>query len=167
MERVGGAGDNGLDLIGKWNLGHYWQKLSDEKKLQKYPRSALLSVSRQYTDAIDQPKEKTVDLRSQIQIFAQCKNYKKRIQATTIRELAGIYDYHAKTALDRMKTFFFLLLPFPLTNQAQRQFDTSKIPLIHLKLPPVEDSVGEKAGIYMNPKARSLLEGLEQEIVRN
>lgn len=96
----------------------------------------------------------------------------KRIQPATIREIAGVYDFHAKTALDRMKSFFFLLLPFPLTKQAHRQFDTSPVPLLHLKIPssPVEyvdeddesvESFGEPAPIYINQKLANFYEVLK------
>ncbi|PVH17678.1 uncharacterized protein CXQ87_000571 [Candidozyma duobushaemuli] len=177
MTRVGGAGDNGVDVFGKWNLNTYWKALSDVQKLKKYPRTSILTASKQYNDAIDSEATRIIDLESSIQVFVQCKNYKKRIQPATIREIAGVYDFHAKTALDRMKSFFFLLSPFPLTKQAHRQFDTSPVPLLHLKIPssPVEyvdeddesvDSFGEPAPIYINQKARKLLRGLEAEIIK-
>lgn len=178
MTRVGGAMDNGIDIFGKWNLGFYWNRLTDEKKSKKYPQKTVLSASKQYNEATGGKVPKQIDLENQIQVFVQCKNYKRRIQASTIRELAGIYEYHAKTALDRMRTFFFLLLPFALTKQAQRQFDISSVPLVHFKVSSTKveeadqnnqavDTLDEPPTIYMNPKARLLLQGLEQGIVKN
>lgn len=178
MTRVGGAGDNGVDIFGRWNLATYWNSLSDAQKLKKYPRTSILSASKQYNDAIDNEIDKLVDLETSVNVFVQCKNYKKRIQPITIREIAGVYDFHARTAVDRMKSFFFLLLPFPMTPKALCQFDTSPVPILHLKIPssPVEhaneddesvDSFGKPAPIYINKKARKLLRGLEAGILKN
>lgn len=173
MTRVGGAGDNGVDILGKWNLARSW------KGATKAPKSALLLVSKQLHTLKEEapaPKTKLLDLESDVTVLVQCKNSRSRIKASTIRELAGIYEYHVKTALDRMRVFFFLVSPFPATLQAQGQMDTSNVPIVHLKLLPyilpqptgseldytLENWEGNVPGqVYMNPRARKLLEGLD------
>lgn len=175
MTRVGGANDNGIDIFGKWNLAYYWDQLLDEQKSIKYPKNSIIANSSQQSSFCNKGSNKSIDMRSQIDVLVQCKNYRRRLQAKTIRELSGIYHYHAKSTLDRMKTFFFLLLPFVLTEQGHRQFDASEIPLIHMRITPLEtgeieglqgDSK-EPARIYMNRKARRLLNGLETKILED
>lgn len=168
MNRVGGAGDNGVDLLGRWNLAHY----DTEPNGAKRPSSKLLLLKARAT--VTRPPQ--INLESDVIALVQCKNYATRIKAATIRELAGIYEYHVKTKIDSMRVFFFLVSPFPLTKQAQSQVDSSKVPIIHIKLQPmvleaqVKDderyliknwTEGDLGTVYINPVASKLLEGLE------
>lgn len=131
MVRVGGAGDNGVDLIGKWNLREY-----DIDERTKASSKLILLKSRPSASALP-----SIDLENDIIALVQCKNYASRIKASTIRELAGIYEYHVRTKMDTMRVFFFLVSPYPLTKQAQAQVDTSKVPIIHMKLLPMEKNL--------------------------
>lgn len=168
MTRVGGAGDNGIDLMGRWNLAQYDTQINKTKRIA----STLLLLKTRATAA----KPAQINLEHDIVALVQCKNYASKIKASTIRELAGIYEYHVKTKLDTMRVFFFLVSPFPLTKQAQSQVDTSKVPIIHVKLQPmvlgsqVDESqryvienyeLGDLGSLYMNPVAAKLLQGLE------
>lgn len=171
MVRVGGAGDNGVDLIGKWNLGEY-----DMDERTKASSKLILLKSRPSASA-----PASIDLENDIIALVQCKNYASKIKASTIRELAGIYEYHVRTKIDTMRVFFFLVSPYPLTKQAQAQVDTSRVPIIHMKLLPMMENLekgSEKddpddmysikywttGGIktfYMNKVASKLLAGLD------
>lgn len=124
MVRVGGAGDHGVDLIGNWNLSEY-----DVDETAKLTSRLLLLKSKLGGSSLP-----LLNLEDDIIALVQCKNYASRIKASTIRELAGIYEYHVKTKLDTMRVFFFLVSPYPLTKQAQVQMDTSKVPIVHIKL---------------------------------
>lgn len=165
MVRVGGAGDNGVDLMGRWNLARF-----GTETLTKVSSKLLLLKTRVSTAG-----QAHISLEHDVIALVQCKNYATRIKAATIRELAGIYEYHVKTKLDAMRVFFFLVSPFPLTKQAQAQVDTSKVAIIHLKLAPmsmkpdleehdpylVENwARGPLGAAYINPAAAKLLQGI-------
>lgn len=166
MARVGGAGDNGVDLIGKWNLGDY--EIDEKAKTS----SKLILLKTKCNGSAQAP----TNLEHDIIALVQCKNYASRIKASTIRELAGIYEYHVRTKMDAMRVFFFLVSPYPLTKQAQAQMDTSKVPIIHMKLLPmelentenIEDMYhikhwrsGSFKTVYMNKIASKLLTGVD------
>lgn len=163
MTRVGGSGDNGLDVLGRWNLANYNIDTTRQPKRQ-------LILSKASGIGKDDGK---INLQSDIVALVQCKSNNSRIKASTIRELAGIYEYHVKTRLDAMRVFFFLVSPHPLTKQAQSQVDTSKIPIIHVKMQPMTLGEGDNAfdvknwtkgsvgPVYMNPVSCKLLEGLD------
>lgn len=172
MTRVGGAGDNGVDLFGKWDLTRYISKQPTVvRAMQKVPSTSIMLVAKQHPLATELAP---VDLKNDVTVLVQCKNYSSKLQATTIRELAGIYEFHVKSKLDRMKVFFFLVSPHPLTKQGMRQMDASMVPMVHIKLQPYKlvnpltpdynlaHWVGNDIGkVYLNPKARKLLKGLE------
>lgn len=177
LKYVGGAHDNGVDLFGLWDLSAYFNLL--EHLPTKLPANCLISKSLQYKK--DKADAKSIDLRHDVQALVQCKNYRTRVKASTIRELAGIYEFHVKTALDRLKYFVFLVSPVQLTRQAVTQMDTSDVPMLHITLSPNimgphttrEDhydpkhwSQSEPGAIYINPRACKLLVGLTDEIIR-
>lgn len=164
MVRVGGAGDNGVDLMGRWNLAHFGrqgEKVSGKLLLLKTKSSKTQGAQ--------------INLENDVIALVQCKNYATKIKAATIRELAGIYEFHVKTKLDAMRVFFFLVSPYALTKQAQAQVDSSKVAIIHLKLAPLslQNEAGEEerydmekwsggnlGAAYMNPVAAKLLQGI-------
>lgn len=98
-------------------------------------------------------------------LLVQCKNYATKIKASTIREMGGIFGHHVKRA--HKSTYFFLVLPFPLTKQAQLTVDMSSVPIVHVKLLPYKlvghnqyqmesYSPVECSAVYMNPAASKL-----------
>lgn len=159
LSRVGGAGDNGIDLLGKWDL----------KKFKRKKKNASLS------------KElNLIDRKSEIRVLIQCKNHATKIKASIIRELAGVHEFHVNgnPLKSAFPTFMFLVSPLPLTKQALAQLDTSSVPLIHVRMTSmtreisglqnddylVENWQNYSIGpIYMNHTARNLLQGLSVE----
>lgn len=166
MQRVGGPGDNGVDLLGKWDLSKY--AINDSSPA--LAKSLLLIAKTGKSTS-------GVDLVSDIVALVQCKNYKTKIKASTIRELAGIWEFHVpgESSVDRSRTFVFLVSPYPLTQQAQAQMDTSRVPMIHIRLMPLTRQEvggagdgydlnswkeGELGPVYINHTARTYLKGL-------
>lgn len=157
LSRVGGAGDNGIDLLGKWDLS----------KFKRKRKNALASNNR-------------IDRDSEIRVLIQCKNHATKIKASIIRELAGVHEFHVNgnPLKSAFPTFMFLVSPLPLTKQALAQLDTSSVPLIHVRMTSmsreisglknddylVENWQNYSIGpIYMNNTARTLLQGLSVE----
>lgn len=157
LRRVGGAGDNGVDLIGKWNLSRF-QKFTED----------------------GQPVNTAIDISHNAPVLIQCKNYSTKIKPSVIRELAGSHEYHVNGNTDRLKTptFMFLVSPLPLTKNAQAQMDTSFVPIIHVRISPMTREISGKAQddylvenwqiyafgpVYMNNTARNHLAGLSVE----
>lgn len=154
LARVGGAGDNGIDLLGRWDLRCF-----------QNPSSSA-----------DSPAQMPCDASGKVPVLIQCKNHATKIKASVIRELAGVHEYHVNGSLkSAVPTFMFLVSPLPLTKQAGVQMDTSQVPLIHVRISPMtrERSVrAEDAFLvlnwrnytfgpaYMNNTARTLLLGL-------
>lgn len=178
LVRSGGAGDNGLDLYGRWNLEPYHVPPLDDPvhsaKPAKPPASSLLLVCKPYS-----ARKSAVDLAQDVVVLVQCKNHKLKIAANTIRELAGIREFHInmRSQTDRRKTFMVLVSPFPMTKQAQKQMDTSDVPMFHAQVSPLEPPLNPGAGdyilgnwtggilgpVYLNFTARLLLRGLTVE----
>lgn len=169
MKRVGGAGDNGVDLLGQWDLSRFLSPATTAAPLH----SLLLRCKPVSTKPGAWELLNTTAL-------VQCKNHKGKIKAATVRELAGVWDYHVGGVpkVERRRTYLFLVSPFPLSKQAQAQVDSSDIPMIHVKLAPmllgdvtgtdldydVENwSRGEFGPVYLNYTARRHLEGLDVE----
>lgn len=157
LRRVGGAGDNGVDLIGKWNLSRF----------QKFSADGL-------------PVDAAIDVSRHAPVLIQCKNYSSKIKPSVIRELAGSHEYHVNGSIDRMTTptFMFLVSPLPLTKNAQAQMDTSLVPIIHVRISPMTREISGTAQddylvenwqmyafgpVYMNNTARNHLAGLSVE----
>lgn len=162
LNRIGGAFDNGVDIYGKWNL-------------QPYVDFELENLNGKLIDRLSKkPLNNGKEL--YLNILVQCKNYRKKINASTIREIPGIYNYHIKNKHEANNTFFFLFSPFPLTKQGQSQIDSTDVPIIHFKLSPLtlESSGnpydlknwlgGNLNSVYMNEKAQSLLKGFRMDL---
>lgn len=172
LQHVGGAGDNGVDLMGRWDLLQYLPKPApDADNIANTASPAgLLSLCHPYTK-----RKRPVDLASDIVVLVQCKYSLQRIKASVVRELAGIREFHiSKRLLVQAKTTFMLLaLPLPMTRQARVQMDCSHVPMVHASIAPrerrnfQEDDYaleswpgGHLKSVYLNVAARDLLAGL-------
>ncbi|CAN3368001.1 hypothetical protein DICA1_F39282 [Diutina catenulata] len=145
--RVGGCYDNGIDIIGKWNLQHYFDKL-------KSPPPARSTSVLRYVKDLDA-----------INILVQCKNIGTKISARVVRELAGIYDFNVKRTAKQLRTnYLFLFSPHPLSPQAMTQLCTTNVPMIHVQLRVSAMGTKTIGGIYMNPMASKHLHGLNLEL---
>ncbi|KAK6461283.1 hypothetical protein DFJ63DRAFT_221957 [Scheffersomyces coipomensis] len=193
LMKVGGAYDNGIDILGKWNLNHFYQRSdvfkSAKEKSSKIPTTSLLKQAIEVSDPTT--SKSSISLENDINILVQCKNSSKKITAKVIRELTGIYYYHinggALKSPSATKTlisthYLFLVSPTRLTPQGIAQLDQSQIPIIHMRIDPLqhnpnksidEDSVyklenwdigGQLYSIYLNTVARKLLTGLKLEL---
>lgn len=157
LTRVGGAGDNGIDLIGQWDLSKF--------------RESKMSLDLQ---------NRHVDTATDIRVLIQCKNYATKIKASIIRELAGVHEFHVNgdSIGLTLPTFMFLVSPLPLTKQALAQMDTSSVPLIHVRIAPMTREISGLKNddylvqnwqnysfgpLYMNSTARTLLLSLSIE----
>ncbi|GEQ70491.1 hypothetical protein JCM33374_g4169 [Metschnikowia sp. JCM 33374] len=183
LVRTGGAGDNGLDLFGRWNLAAYLPPPAADSpaitptkatKSPKPPATSLLSVCKPFCS-----RKSAVELSQDVVVLVQCKNHKSKVKASTVRELAGIREFHINMAskTDRRRTFMMLVSPLPMTKQAHQQMDTSDVPMLHaqvsaLTAPPeegpgdylLENWTGGVLGpVYLNASARILLHGLTVE----
>lgn len=186
LTRIGGSFDQGIDILGKWNLGHYWHVLEPKPvninttKLQFGSIRPLLKDSREYNEyhAIPQSerrKQANLSLENDINVLVQCKNYDTKIKPATIREISGLYHHHVNTKQARGRTFMFLVSPRPLTYLALKIVDSLPIPMIHCKLSILKFDKGdiysvsnwnggELEALYMNAVARALLTGLNLEL---
>lgn len=166
LVRVGGSGDNGLDLVGTWDLSRFLE-VAEGTKL---PRGSLLLLAQ---------KTPSFDFRHHVNVLVQCKNSLSKIKATIVRELAGIREYHTnmKSALEVSTNFMVLVSSLPLTLQAQVQMQMSNVPMLHTRMIPSEKTIenGENdydlsnwksaslQSVYINPPALRLLKGLGVE----
>lgn len=172
LVRTGGAYDQGVDIFGNWNLEKYYH--NPRKKVHKmsvlynsieYRNNHRLRVTLQ-TYALDQSI-----------VMVQCKNHDKKMTASTIRELSGVFNHKIKRKSEQARSFAFLVSPYPLTEQAQLEVDTLSFPIIHLKIAPMEllpsatdpydlkNWQGHKLhSIYMNQMSRHTLQGLHIEV---
>ncbi|CUM50098.1 unnamed protein product [Debaryomyces fabryi] len=186
LTRVGGSFDQGIDILGKWNLAHYWHALDPKPanitttKLQFGSIRPLLKDSKEYNEyhAIPQSERRklaNLSLESDVNILVQCKNYDTKIKPATIREISGLYHHHVNTKQARSRTFMFLVSPRPLTYLALKIVDSLPIPMIHCKLSILKFDKGdiysvtnwnggEVEALYMNAVARALLTGLNLEL---
>lgn len=163
--KYGGSYDNGVDIIGRWNLLPYY----DEKEVKSVGSMSILRYSQESNYNIS---KSPISL-SDVQILVQCKNFKKKPDAKIIRELSGILDYHD---FNKKSTIMFIVTPSPCTSQATIQLDKSKHAIIHLMISPLvnnskiddffnlnEWTGGNLRQVYMNRQSRSLLSGLNLE----
>lgn len=86
LVKYGGSYDNGVDIIGRWNLLPYY----DEQEVKSVGSMSILRYSQESTYNIS---KSPISL-SDVQILVQCKNFKKKPDAKIIRELSGILDFH-------------------------------------------------------------------------
>ncbi|CCE78367.1 Piso0_000988 [Millerozyma farinosa CBS 7064] len=188
LVRIGGSFDNGIDIMGKWNLNHFWNEVRDKKmvpltstRVQNSMVQPLLKKSIEYSDSARRYKRRVsnnkslLSLHDDINILVQCKNHNSKIKAATIRELCGVYHHQVKTKRDSSRTFMFLVSPHPLTTQASRIIDSSTVPIIHCKLslPSFKGidiqsaSYGSSVildSVFMNAMSRALVKGLKLEL---
>ncbi|OBA21306.1 hypothetical protein METBIDRAFT_179699 [Metschnikowia bicuspidata var. bicuspidata NRRL YB-4993] len=171
LVRSGGAGDNGLDLYGRWDLSHYRPA---DGAIRKPPASSLLLACKPFS-----AQNNALDLRQDVVVLVQCKNHRVKIKAATIRELAGIREFHINmtSKTERRKTFMVLVSPLPMTKQGTQQMDTSDVPMLHAQVSPLEAPLvpgpgdfclqkwkgGVLGPVYLNFSARTLLQGLSVE----
>ncbi|ODV79601.1 uncharacterized protein CANTADRAFT_36098, partial [Suhomyces tanzawaensis NRRL Y-17324] len=182
--RTGGAYDNGLDLYGKWDLSQF--HAYSKEKLDRTEKVSSRSLVKQSIEG--GAASLAISLEKDIAVLVQCKNVSRRITASLVRELAGIYNYHVKkrTGPNSVLTSYMLLIsPTTMTAQALSQMNTSTFPMVHLVLPALQytgprgsDTVLQPQDLfdvvnwsgkgiqlaYLNSKARSLLAGLNMEL---
>lgn len=172
LVRSGGANDNGLDLYGRWDLSQF-------KEMKSKPPKKVLSTSLLLLCKPFSTRKSALDLLQDVVVLVQCKNHRSKIKAATVRELAGIREFHINMSskIDRRRTFMVLVSPLPMTKQAQIQMDTSDVPMLHAQVMPLEPPVDVGPGdyrletweggvlgpIYLNFTARTLLLGLTVE----
>ncbi|KAI5957272.1 RRG7 [Candida jiufengensis] len=153
--KCGGSYDNGVDIIGKWDLNPFYNKSLNFAETTKKLHSKSLVNSLPNID---------------IQLLIQCKNFKKKLGASTIRELSGVLDYYK---FNKKSTFMFIVSPQPITNQAISQLDKSSFGIINLSISTLKNNIdhynydlwkgGELKSIYLNKMARNLLDGFHIE----
>lgn len=182
----GGAYDNGVDIIGKWNLLPFYNEHEYDTKSIKLSSKSILKYSQE--SKFNTTSSNPISLVNDIQVLIQCKNVKKKPDAKIIRELSGILDFHK---FNKKSTFMFIVTPYPCTPQAVVQLDTANHAIIHFMISPltnhsvritrnqdkdddddyVNDSFfnldswkgGDLKLVYMNRQARKLLSGLNME----
>lgn len=170
--RNGGAYDQGVDIFGKWNLEKYYHNA--RKKVHKM---SVLYNCIEYRNNHRLPVTKQTYALDQSNILVQCKNHDKKMTAATIRELSGVFNHKIRRKAEKTRTFAFLVSPYPLTEQAQMEVDTSSHSIVHLKIAPKElipsaedpydlnNWQGDKLhSIYLNKFARHTLQGLDIEV---
>lgn len=158
--RTGGAGDKGVDIVGKWNIESYLKEYIDTRSHSKNKLAASTTLL-------------GLDLSHDVNFMAQCKNTHLKIRPATIREIMGIYNYHVPNSSHQVNNFMFLISPQVLTKQGYLAFDTYPVPLIHLRFTSltcenpskIYELEHYKGGIlesfYLNHRAQALLEGLD------
>lgn len=151
--KVGGKGDEGVDLIGKWDLSYF-----HNKSQQLFPNLEP------ETDSILHQKHKLDD----INVLVQCKNLKSKLKPSLIKELTGIFYFHRH---DPKNTFMFIVSPHILTPSALRLFEATDCPMIHIQISTLYNNTddvynlaqyqgGVFSGLYLNTPARRLLSGI-------
>lgn len=186
LTRVGGSFDEGIDILGNWDLSHFWNQLTTKPstitstKLQFGTVQPLLKNSVEHCDwhKLDKPvppKKGGLSLAEDINVLVQCKNYDTKIKPATIREISGLYHHRVNSKQETTRTFMFIVSPRPLTYQALRIVDSLPIPMIHCKLSILKFDKGDiylvsnwnggdLEAVYMNAMARALLKGLNLEL---
>ncbi|RLV90549.1 Required for respiratory growth protein 7 mitochondrial [Spathaspora sp. JA1] len=165
--KAGGPGDDGLDLIGKWDLSYFYNK-----SLKLFPNSVVSKQSViHYSKENDQSQNDNVSLKDDINVLIQCKNFKAKLKPGDIKELAGIYHHHRA---DPRTTFMVLVTPQLLTKQGLKSFEGAMFPMmcVHISSPSnvsgnpynLDDYTGgEYLGMHLNKVALEFLSGLHVE----
>lgn len=187
MKRIGGALDLGVDILGKWNLFHYWNDLSTKPtklkntKVQNRIAQPLLRHSQEYNNWVSDltgnnlVNKDLLSLADGVNLLVQCKSYNTKVKPSVIREIAGVYQQLVKKEHEKFPTFMFLISPYPLTKHALHLLNSLNLPLIHCCFSPMKYQSGniylidDWAGghlnyIYMNYMSRALFEGLQMEL---
>ncbi|CAH6718426.1 hypothetical protein CLIB1444_01S06458 [[Candida] jaroonii] len=183
--RKGGAFDNGIDLVGKWDLSHFFKKNEKSiKEIENIDGSTIIPIisnSKELQTLLKNDNMKnTISMKSDINVLVQCKNHKAKIKASVIRELVGIYTHHIKTEEQKQSTIMMLVSPAPLTKQAQSYVEQTSLPLIHVMMSPLTlrdltvkgDEIynlkywrgGRIDSIYLNSYSKLLLKYLNIEL---
>lgn len=184
--RQGGSFDEGVDLIGHWDLSHFFDinKSNIIKQIKADSNPEVLALITNSTElntllANNMTSKDFISMQKDIKILVQCKNHKSKIQAKVIRELVGIYTHNINTPSLTSSTFMLLVSPGPLTKQAQAAIDQANIPFIHIIMTPLTlkpDIIREhvykldswKGGlvesIYLNNYSKLLLKYLNIEL---
>lgn len=176
--KVGGSYDNGLDLLGKWDLNHFYRQARDnypdKRTLKKLPSTTLLSKSTEFTPG-------GISLQDDVNVLVQCKNFTKRIGPSTVRELGGIYNFHVKYRSASFHNILFFITLSELTKESRKMLDALSFPVMCIRLQPLHYSLKESYdpakyfdldnwhggtldGIYLNHNARNVLRGLNIEL---
>ncbi|KAG5420847.1 RRG7 [Candida metapsilosis] len=168
MIRCGGAYDNGIDIIGQWDLLPFYKEslnLNSTVQQKVYSSSLLHHVSESPT-----LKKPVISLSDDIQLVVQCKNTKKRLGASEVRQLSGVLEYHK---FHKKKTVMMMVSPYPLTIQGIAQLNKASYPMINLVVSPLKNNVdvydyeswggGGLVSAYMNLTATKVLSGLRME----
>ncbi|KAI5963977.1 RRG7 [Candida margitis] len=165
MVRCGGAYDNGIDIIGQWDLTPFYKEsLKINSIEQKISSSSLLN----YTAGSS--AKRPISLSDDIQLVVQCKNTKKRLGAAEVRQLSGTLEYHK---FNKKKTFMLMVSPHPLTAQGISQLNKSTYPMINLVVSPLKNKIdhydyaswegGNLSSVYFNLAATKRLSGFRMD----
>lgn len=156
LRRVGGRGDNGIDLLGWWWLP---QQAPMHTPITTVSGGKTSSRHRHNSDALTgmQSDKSLTDTngirRSRIRVLVQCKAEKRKLAPRYIRELGGVVHRHimsSRSPAERAKedenetTVGILVSESPFTPAALKTALTVPIPLLLLYLPPLP--VHEKEG---------------------
>ncbi|CAI5756214.1 unnamed protein product [Candida verbasci] len=165
--KIGGANDNGADIIGRWNLLPFYEEIKHEE-IGKLPVGASLlktSIESKYFNCA-----RTQTSLSDINLVVQCKNHKGKLGPMYIRE-AGIVLNHLK--YPKNSSFMFIVSPNNLSTKAIDQMNNTQSALIHLSITPLtcenhskdlkKWKGGNLSSIYINNYARKLLMGFKME----
>lgn len=146
LSRCGGTGDNGIDLMGIWDLEHKRKKTS------------------------------TATSDSSLTVLVQCKASMAKTGARLFREMEGVHSYHVSKSKEEGKTLLIVAAPSAITKQGFAQFQTTDIPIIYCQIDrvrPIFDAKQDKfrldifehhsivQGLLANQAAQQLLKQYE------
>lgn len=165
MIRCGGSYDNGIDIIGQWDLDPFYQiSLKMNNVEHKIHNASLLHL------LPGTSTKRPISLLNDIQLVVQCKNTKKRLGAAEVRQLSGILEYHK---FNKKRTFMMMVSPHPLTVQGITQLNKSSYPMINLIVSPLKNEMdhydydnwegGSLCSAYLNHAATKVLNGFRME----
>ncbi|KAI5957842.1 RRG7 [Candida theae] len=169
MVRCGGSYDNGIDIIGKWDLLPFYQeslRLSRDGTEQKLYTSSLLH----HLPNSSLQKRPPISLSNDVHLVVQCKNTKKRPGAAEVRQLSGVLEYHK---FHKKRTVMMMVSPHPLTLQGISQLNKSSYSMVNLVASPLSNASdeydyehwkgGDLMSVYLNRTATKVLSGLRME----
>lgn len=141
LDRVGGSGDGGVDLIGWW-----WLPTASEKKGKGRSKESI-------TPAL--VRDNTNMERKRIRIIAQCKAETKKLGPNYVRELEGVlHRLHAHSPTNEKgvsNPLFAALLvsQSPFTKATLLHANSSPLPLflLHAPAPDLMPESNQQAGL--------------------
>ncbi|GMM37554.1 Rrg7 protein [Saccharomycopsis crataegensis] len=169
---TGGSYDQGVDILGKWNLKQYLPAhlLNMNRDSAGSTPSKLKLPSRNGKSLLSKVLQKDAFC---VDLLIQCKTSNKKIPAKLIRELSGMYNQRVKTPRQRQSTFMVLVSNNTMTDDSLNQFTELSIPMIFLQVELPRLKEGRKGAYdqrnyekglllsyFRNPKAKLLLGGL-------